>query len=72
MITQRDARPSDTYPTDTWYAGVRITTTHTLTLPADARGEYRLELGMYNYPAQERLPIIQNGAALDNSVLVLP
>jgi hypothetical protein len=72
MVTQQDARPSDMYPTDTWYAGLRITTTHTLTLPDDARGEYQLALGMYNYPAQERLTITQNGAPLNNGVLVLP
>ncbi|MFN8372673.1 MAG: hypothetical protein U0694_07325 [Anaerolineae bacterium] len=72
MLAQQDARPAELYPTDTWYAGARVTTTHRLTLAQDAAGNLRLEMGLYRYPTLERLPITREGRLLDNGVLVLP
>jgi hypothetical protein len=71
LVAQQDTRPLELYPTDTWNAGITLTTTHMLTLPADASGAYCLRRGMYSFPSLERLPITQGGVLLDNGILVL-
>lgn len=56
---QIDSQPRDgAYPTSIWDAGEVIRDNYLLSLPSDlAPGEYRIEVGAYEYPSLIRLPI---------------
>ncbi len=74
LIAQQDALPYDgQYPTWAWPPGEIIVTTHTLTVPTDQPPPYTLAVGMYGWPSLERLPVIQDGQAqADNVVIFAP
>ncbi len=64
-----DARPGGgSYPTPRWQPGEVILDTYQLTLPADApRGEYQIELGMYNLETGARVRMTDaNGVPMEN------
>jgi hypothetical protein len=55
---QDDAPPGDPYfPTSTWLPGQTVVDDHTLTLPAGLpAGQYRVLVGLYHRPSNDRLP----------------
>ncbi len=71
---QRDAAPRDgTYPTSSWEQGEIVTDSYSLTLPRDlAPGEYRLAVGMYEWPSLQRLSVTQSGDQRPEDHLLLP
>ena len=73
LRAQSDSAPRNgTYPTSVWTPGEIILDSRTLTLPTDAPpGAYHLEVGMYEWPSLQRLPITdaQNHAQDDHYVL---
>jgi hypothetical protein len=70
---QSDSPPCDGgYPTSRWEPGEIVVDTRTLTLPADyAANSARLAVGMYAWPAPDRLPITGADAALPDGRLLL-
>ncbi len=67
-LASQDGPPGH-YPTGTWYTGARVVSQHTLTVPEDAQGPYTLAVGMYTWPAIERLPVIQEGAPAPDDLI---
>jgi hypothetical protein len=58
VVAQRDAPPRDgKYPTTIWDVGEIVKDEYNLAIPADARGPFSLEIGMYASLTQKRLPI---------------
>ena len=71
LVAQHDGQPwrQVPNPTSSWQPGERLLDSHTLTLPADlAPGAYRLQVGAYYWETLERLPVLENGAAVNNYV----
>jgi len=57
VIAQQDNPPvRGTYPTNAWQKNELVVDQYTLTIPADARGEYRIEVGMYDPTTSTRQP----------------
>ncbi len=71
---QRDAVPRDgTYPTRSWEKGEIVTDSYSLMMPRDlAPGEYRLAVGMYEWPSLQRLTVDETGRQQPDDQLVLP
>jgi hypothetical protein len=71
---QIDAQPlNGSYPTSIWDAGEMVRDEPTLTLPRDlAPGDYRIALGMYEYPTLARLPVLSASGARADDHLTLP
>jgi len=79
---QCDKQPQDgVYPTDRWSGGEVVDDDYAIPVPADApSGEYRLEVGMYNWMTGERLAVFdadgqritENRILLDPIITVLP
>jgi hypothetical protein len=73
LRAQRDTAPRNgTYPTSIWQSGEVIPDAYTLVIPHDAApGDYRLAVGMYQWPSLQRLPVTDaDGHALgDQAVL---
>jgi hypothetical protein len=58
VVAQKDAPPLDgTYPTSIWDAPEIVKESYALTIPADARGPFSIEIGMYAQPSLKRLPV---------------
>jgi 4-amino-4-deoxy-L-arabinose transferase-like glycosyltransferase len=71
-LAQRDSMPCEGgYPTGHWQAGEIVVDAHWLSLPADVNGPVVLALGLYTWPALERLPLTETAAALPGHRLIL-
>ena len=58
VVTQKDAPPLDgAYPTSIWDAQEIVKESYDLAIPADARGPFSIEIGMYAQPSLQRLPV---------------
>jgi hypothetical protein len=58
---------------DNWAAGDLFVQVHEVRLPADAApGRYQVELGAYETETMQRLPIVRDGAAIADRVLLSP
>lgn len=59
LSAQQDSMPrGGTYPTSIWAPPEIIQDTYTLTVGPDATpGDYQLEIGMYQWPSLQRLPV---------------
>jgi hypothetical protein len=71
---QRDSAPRDgTYPTSSWEQDEIVTDSYSLMLPPDlAPGEYRLAVGMYDWPGLQRLSVYETGRHQPEDQLLLP
>jgi hypothetical protein len=70
QVTGFDAPPlNGDYPTSLWTAGEVIVDPHRLS-PSDLPpGEYRIQVGLYNFSTGERLPATSGGEPLPNHAL---
>ena len=70
LVAQYD-RPAggDALPTTSWPVGQTLRDTYPLAIPEDATaGDYSLHVGMYRWPALERLPTELNGKLAGTSI----
>jgi len=69
---QQDNEPlNGQMPTTTWTPGTIIADPYSIPVAADAPpGPYQIEVGLYGLVDGERLPVLLNGTALDNRVLL--
>jgi hypothetical protein len=74
LRAQSDSAPRNgTYPTSIWAPGEIIPDPRTITLPADAPlGTYRVEVGMYEWPSLQRLPIMDAANRAQGDRYILP
>ena len=74
LCAQSDAAPRNgTYPTSVWTPGEIVLDARTLTLPPDAPpGTYHLEIGMYEWPSLQRLPMTDAANRAQGDHYVLP
>ncbi len=73
IVAQDDAPPGDPLcPSSIWLPGEVVLDPHSLSLPADLPpGTYRLLVGLYLQPGNERLPAVDaNGTLLGDAVLL--
>jgi hypothetical protein len=73
ILAQIDAQPyGGAYPTSLWDIDEIIRDYRTLTLPSDlASGEYKIELGLYEYSNLARLNVVATtGEALDDHLIL--
>jgi len=71
VVAQHDGQPTWQLPipTSTWQPGETLRDRHPILLPADLPpGEYRLRVGVYFWQTLERLPVMENGAPVGDSV----
>jgi uncharacterized membrane protein len=71
LVAQHDSQPwwEVSVPTSTWKPGEKVLDRHTLSLPANLPpGTYRLQVGVYYWETLERLPVLENGVAINNFV----
>jgi 4-amino-4-deoxy-L-arabinose transferase-like glycosyltransferase len=70
---QHDSQPQDgQYPTSQWIEGEVIVDEHELTLADDIPpGEYRIEVGMYDWASGERLQVSENGQWVPENRVIL-
>jgi hypothetical protein len=70
---QKDSEPCQrSHPTSAWQAAEIVIDPFKLTLPADAPpGEYEIEVGFYEWPSLQRLPVTGEGgqALADHAIL---
>ena len=72
MIAQQDARPwNGQYPTFIWDQGETVQTDYTFDVGTAAKDDLNIEIGMYTFPDQKRLSVIQNGSAAADNVIRL-
>ena len=58
VVAQEDASPLDgAYPTSIWDAQEIVKDPYALVIPADARGPFSIEIGMYTQPGLKRLRV---------------
>ncbi len=69
LVAQDDSQPAGgALPTSFWEAGERLTDRHRLVLPAGLpSGAYSLTVSLYGPPGNQRLPVVQDGAARPDS-----
>jgi len=69
-VAQDDGQPVDGYyPTSLWGRGEVIRDEHTFHLGEDvAEGEYWIEVGMYILESGQRLPIVEGGEIIGDSI----
>ncbi len=73
VVAQHDGQPAWQLPipTSTWQPGEILRDSHAITLPADLpSGEYQLRVGVYFWQTMERLPVLENDAAVGDSVVL--
>lgn len=73
VVAQDDTRPGrGSYPTFRWRVGETIIDEYRLTIPTDApRGEYQIEVGMYNLETGVRVRMIDaTGAPMENDRVI--
>ena len=71
LVAQDDNGPwwEVSIPTSTWQVGEKLRDRHMLILPPDLPpGEYHLHIGLYYWQTLERLPVLENGAPVNNFV----
>ncbi len=70
IVAQDDGQPVDGYyPTSLWGRGEVIRDEHTFHLGEDvAEGEYQIEVGMYILESGQRLPIVEGGEIIGDSI----
>ena len=68
-----DTRPGGgTYPTTVWEAGEIVIDEYRIPIQADAPpGEYQLEVGVYHLATMERLPVLDDSAAVRDDRILL-
>ncbi|MCS6837010.1 MAG: hypothetical protein NZ750_13460 [Anaerolineae bacterium] len=72
VVAQQDEALLGTlYPTKNWLVGERIFTTHRLRLPEGAAAPQALVLGLYAWPSLERASAGQDGALLEDGIVLL-
>jgi hypothetical protein len=70
QITQQDARPwNGQYPTFIWDQGETVKTEYTLDIGNAVQRDLTIEIGMYTFPDQKRLPVTENGSAASDNVV---
>jgi hypothetical protein len=72
LWSQQDNQPQEgEHPTSAWREGEVIADSYHLRLPKDIpAGQYRLEVGMYQWQTGERLSVFQGDQETDNRVLL--
>ncbi|MCL4394018.1 MAG: DUF2157 domain-containing protein, partial [Chloroflexi bacterium] len=72
LRAQSDSTPRNgAYPTSIWAPDEIVGDPRTLTLPANAPpGEYRIEVGMYEWPSLRRLPVTRAGVVQGDHILL--
>ena len=70
LVAQFDSPPGGgTAPTSGWRIGETLRDTYPLPLPPDlAEGTYSVRVGLYTWPAVERLPVAVDGSVIGDSV----
>ena len=71
LVAQHDGEPwwEVSLPTSTWGPGEELRDQHLLKLPPDlGPGIYSLQAGVYYWETLERLPVMENGAPINNYV----
>jgi hypothetical protein len=71
MVAQHDDGPwwDAPIPTSTWQPGELLLDQHTLALPPNLPpGNYRVQVGVYYWQTLERLPLLENGQAVNNFI----
>ncbi|MEP7286006.1 MAG: glycosyltransferase family 39 protein [Chloroflexota bacterium] len=72
MISQQDARPlNGQYPTFIWDQGELVQTDYMLETKSMPLNTLSIEVGMYTFPDQARLPVVQNGESAADKVIQL-
>ena len=73
IVAQDDGPPGDPYfPTSTWLPGARVLDARHLAGPGDAApGDYRLVVGLYHQPTQQRLLAVDAGGQPLGDAVVL-
>jgi hypothetical protein len=73
VIAQQDNPPvRGAYPTNAWQKNELVVDQYALTIPADARGEYLIVVGMYDPATSTRQPALDaSGARWANDAVVL-
>lgn len=73
VIAQDDAQPGHrSYPTSRWRAGQVILDDYRLAIPPDARGDLKIEIGMYVLETGARLRMIDaNGVPMENDRVLI-
>jgi len=73
LWSQDDSEPCRRgYPTSSWDVGEIVVDTYSLSIPAETpEGDYQLEMGFYEWPALERLPVLDavGQVVADNVIL---
>jgi hypothetical protein len=64
IVAQHDGKP--TLPTWAWMPGELITTSYDLRIEASRPEIDALYVGLYRYPALDRLPVVQNGVSRED------
>jgi hypothetical protein len=74
LWAQQDNQPQKgEHPTSGWQEGEVVADSYYLLLPGDIpAGQYRLEVGMYQWQTGERLSVFQGGQETGNRVLLVP
>lgn len=74
VVAQLDTQPRNgAYPTSIWDAGEVMSDIYTLALSCSiAPGDYRIELGMYEYPSLARLGVTRNGTDMGDHIILDP
>lgn len=72
LVTQFDRPPGGgTSPTSSWQKGQTLHDTYPLPIPPDiTAGVYTVRVGMYTWPALERLPVTQEGQPVGDFVIL--
>jgi hypothetical protein len=70
LVAQFDSPPGGgTAPTSGWRIGETLRDTYPLPLPPDIPcGTYSVRVGLYTWPAVERLPVAVDGSVIGDSV----
>jgi hypothetical protein len=72
VIAQYDGQPTNaTYPTSAWLPGETIVDHYTMTLPSPVPpGPLTVSLGVYDLRTLQRLPVIENGKATGDEIVL--
>ncbi len=72
VVAQKDQEPREgASPTSLWEDGEVVVDLYNLVLPADARGPFRVEMGLYQTQTGERLPVVDAAGSALGDHLVL-
>jgi hypothetical protein len=72
LMAQDDGQPGDGYyPTHMWHPGDIVVDTHQLEVPPDELAAPTIAVGLYSWPALERLPVTSASAASSEDMFIL-